>query len=232
MKTSFWTKLLDLISPRICPGCGERLAPTEQQVCCVCRLHLPRTYYWLSPADNVMAQLFWGKAPIEKATAYFYYHPKSMPSRLVHALKYHQQPLMGETLGMLAASEFMPHGFFEGIDAMVPIPLSRSRERQRGYNQSMMIAQGIGRVTGLPIINKVVSRKHFKKSQTHIQHWERQGNVEGVFQLTDAEAVRGKHILLIDDVVTTGSTVLACMKALEEAGEVKFSLLSLGFTKS
>ena len=135
-------------------------------------------------------------------------------------------------MGRLMAKELQTSGFFDGIDGIVPIPLAKKRLRQRGYNQSLEIARGISEITSLPIYNKVVIRKVFEGSQTNKGRWERNENVDGVFELKEASAVQGKHLLIIDDVVTTGATVLACAKELCKAGNVKVSVISLGFSKS
>ena len=232
MKTSFWTKLFDLVSPRFCCVCGQRMAATEQVLCTTCLLHLPRTNFCKTPLDNPMARLFWGLVPVEKAAAWFYYEAKSEVGTLIHDMKYPTRPDVGVTLGRLMAAELQLYDFFEGIDALVPVPLTRRRKWQRGYNQSYEIARGISQLTGLPIYNKVIARRQFAKSQTRMGLWQRRVNVEHAFTLRDAKDLEGLHLLVVDDIVTTGSTVMACMKALQKAGNVKLSVLSLGFSKS
>ena len=194
-------------------------------------MHLPRTGFQLDAYDNAMARLFWGIIPVERAAALFHYEAGSSVSHVIYDLKYHNQPQIGHDMGSLMATEFSEAGFFEGIDMIIPVPLAKKRQLQRGYNQSLCIAKGISRVTGLPIYNKVVRRTKFVKSQTQMSHWGRQENVENVFKLKDTDAVRGHHILLVDDVVTTGATMAACARELLKAGDVKVSLLSLGFVK-
>lgn len=233
MKTiSIWTRLLDLLAPRACPICGNRLAVTEQALCARCNLHLPRTGFSKHARDNEMAQAFWVLMPIERAAAMFFYEPDSNVSRLVHALKYFQHPELGELLGRQAAQEFRPDGFFEGIDAIVPVPLHPKRQRQRGYNQSMEIARGVSAATGLPVMAGAVKRISFRRSQTQKTGLERQENVENAFALADAADLQGKHLLVVDDVVTTGATVRSCCQELTKGGCAKVSVLSLGFTKS
>ena len=232
MKTSFWTRILDLISPRQCVICGERLSITERAVCSSCYLHLPRTTYQFTPYDNPMAQLFWGLAPISRAAALFFYESHAEAAQLIYDLKYADRPDIGEVMGRLVAKELQPSGFFDGIDGIVPIPLAKKRQRQRGYNQSQEIACGISEITNLPIYNNVVRRNVFEGSQTNKGRWERNENVEKVFEMTDETAIQGKHLLIIDDVVTTGATVIACAKELCKAGNVKVSVLALGFAKS
>jgi ComF family protein len=132
----------------------------------------------------------------------------------------------------MLAKEVQTAGFFDGIDGIIAVPLAKKRQQQRGYNQSEEIAQGVSEITGLPILKKVVRRTVFEGSQTNKGRWERHDNVEHVFELIDTKAVSGQHLLLIDDVVTTGATCLACAKALCQAGDVRISILSLGFAKS
>jgi ComF family protein len=179
-----------------------------------------------------MAKLFWHQIPIERATALFYYEAHSETANILYELKYKNHPEIGEVMGRLMARELQTSGFFDGIDGIVPIPLAKKRQRQRGYNQSMEIARGISEITSLPIYNKVARRNAFEGSQTNKGRWERNENVEGVFEVKDVSAIQGKHLLIVDDVVTTGATVLACAKELCKAGNVKVSVIALGFAKS
>lgn len=229
---SFWHRVLDLISPRLCVVCGQRLTVSEEVICSKCNLHLPRTGFQQDPYENEMAKLFWHQIPIERATALFYYEAHSETANILYELKYKNHPEIGEVMGRLMAKELRPSGFFDGIDGIVPIPLAKKRLRQRGYNQSLEIARGISEITCLPIQNKVVRRNAFEGSQTNKGRWERNENVEGVFELKDATTVQGKHLLFVDDVVTTGATVIACAKELCKAGYVKVSVLAIGFAKS
>jgi len=206
---------------------------TEEDICSVCNMHLPRTGFHEHPYDNPMAKMFWGIVPIECATALFYYAAHSDTSHLIYSLKYYARPDIGVALGRLAANELVGTGFFDGIDIIMPIPLARKRRRERGYNQSEEIAKGISRITNIPIMTNIVERIWFKQSQTHLCRWERQENVAGVFRLLKAaERLSGKHILIVDDVVTTGSTIIACTDAFKNVEGVKFSVFALGYTKS
>ncbi len=232
MKPSFLTKVLDFVSPRLCVICGRRLLPSQPLLCSHCTLHLPVTNYYLSPLDNPMARLFWGLFPIERASALFFYEPKASTRELIYDLKYRGFPMIGEEMGALIARHYQPAGFFEGVDAIIPVPLTRRRRWQRGYNQSEMLARGIREVTGLPILTDVLKRTSFKGSQTKKNQWERRENVDGVFRLVRPDDIRGKHILLIDDIITTGATIVACADELCKAGDVKISVLSLGLTKA
>ena len=229
--TEIAVRAINIISPKPCAMCGCRLAIGEDVICSSCDIDLPRTHYSQKPYDNEMAKIFWGRIPIEKAAALFFYRAHSLSSRIIYSMKYLNHPEVGELMGRMAAEEFARHGFFNSVDAIVPIPLAKKRLRERGYNQSLEIARGINEITGLPIINNAVNRKNFKGSQTQKDRWQRNENVEDEFILKDAFVLRGKHILIVDDVVTTGATVTACATAMRKCGEIKFSIMSLGLTK-
>lgn len=225
------TRILDFISPRLCVVCGQRLAPTERSLCSVCLFHLPRTDFHQKPLDNPMAQLFWGQAPIEKAAALFYYHPHSETAQLVYRLKYNNRPDIGEDMGRVMANELQAADFFSDIDVLLPVPLASKRLRQRGYNQSEQLAKGISDITHLPIVSKALRRKHFQQSQTTLNRWQRQENVEDTFWLKDGSQLQDKHVLLIDDICTTGATLISCANTLKDIKGIRISVLTLGFTK-
>lgn len=230
--TSIFRRLLDFVAPRSCVVCHRRLAPETEVLCPSCQLRLPRTNFHLSPKDNMMARLFWGIIPVENVAALCYYAPGSEMARLVYDMKYHDRPDIGEALGRMMASEFMASGFFDGIDCLVPLPLARKRERQRGYNQSRQLAIGVSEVSGVPVSDDMVCRTAFAKSQTQLGRRERQENVENVFQLREGSDFRGRHVLLIDDIVTTGATVVACARELLKVEGVRISILAFGLTRN
>ena len=222
-------RILDFIAPRQCNICGKRLAYNEELICAACNMHLPRTMFSANAYDNPMAQLFWGQLPIERAAAWFYFEPHSEVSRMIYKLKYGDRPDYGCLMGQYLAEDFQNDGFFDGIDAIVPIPISRKRKRGRGYNQCEYIAKGIAEVTSLPVRKDIVKRKSFRESQTHMNWWERHENVEDAFTLKDPEWVKGKHLLIVDDVLTTGATILSCARELCREGNVKISIATIGF---
>ena len=228
---NWWTRILDFISPRLCVVCGRRLAPSERGLCSVCMMHIPRTCYQFEPDSNPMAQLFWHLTPVERAAALMFYEPHAEMARMVYCLKYGNRPDIGEDLGRLMANEMHYARYFDGIDALVPVPLSRKRLRQRGYNQSEMLAQGISDIIHLPVITKAIGRKHFIQSQTHLSRYERQENVADMFFLLDHSLLQNKHVLLVDDICTTGSTLIACVNAIKLVEGIRISVLTLGYTK-
>ena len=233
MKISIWTRLLDLIAPRPCVVCSRRLNITENSICTVCNLHLPRLGKNNLPFDdNDMARMFWGLIPIERAAALFYYAANSDSSNILLALKYFGKHEVGIDMGRIMADEMMSAGFFDGIDLIVPLPLERKRERARGYNQSEMLAKGISMTTGIPYTDKAVERTTFSKSQTRLNRWERMENVNKSFHLINSKLLSGKHILLVDDVITTGATMLACAEAIAQVEGIKISILTLAYAKA
>lgn len=226
-----WSRVLDFVSPRLCAVCGSRLSVTEHALCSACCLRLPRTGFCLRPYDNPVAQAFWGQADVERAASFFYFEPHSEVSRMIYSLKYKGRPDIGVALGRLAAGEFMAAGFFDGVDVIVPVPLARKRLRERDYNQSAEVAAGVSSLTGISVDERSVCRKAFKTSQTKLGRWERLGNVSGLFEVRRQERLLGKHVLLVDDVFTTGATVMACASAVAAVPGTTVSIMTLGFTK-
>ena len=178
-----------------------------------------------------MVQLFWHLTPIRQAAALLYYEPHSEMARIIYELKYHDRPDVGEDMGRLMANEMQYGRFFDGVDLLLPVPISRKRRRQRGYNQSEALALGVSQVTGLPVVTHALMRKHFRQSQTHLSAFERQENVADIFQLADDSPLRNRHVLLIDDICTTGATLRACADVLDAVEGIRLSVLTFGFTK-
>jgi len=194
-------------------------------------MHLPRTCYDKDLYENELARLFWGQIPLERAVAEIFYEPHSQVSRIIYSLKYLGRYETGRFIGRMMAAELLAGSFFDGIDMIVPVPLSGKRQRRRGYNQSFEIARGICALTGIPVACNVVRREIFHESQTQKHRWQRRDNVEGVFRFCPGADVDGKHILIVDDVITTGSTIISCAKEICKEHDVKFSVLAFGYTK-
>lgn len=227
---SLLARVIDLLAPRECAICGRRLAVSEEVMCGACNFHLPRTGFSANAFDNSMTRLFWKIIPIERAAALFFYEAQSQSSNVIYKLKYGHRPDIAEDMGRIAAAEFARDGFFDGIDAIVPVPLAKNRRRERGYNQSVEIAKGMSAVAGIPVLTEVANRDKFVKSQTTMDRWQRQANVASVFHLRNGSLIAGKHVLIVDDIVTSGATIASLAAELMYAGNVKFSVASLGFT--
>lgn len=222
--------LWHILMPHACMICGRRLTSGEEVICATCLMTLPRTQI-RGRAGNGLERLFWGRIPIRRASAYMYYIPRSQSHEVFIRLKYRRQPRVGIFFGRVMAQDLLDTGFFDGIDMMVPVPLSRQRQRQRGYNQSTQIARGIRQLTGIPIREDIVVRSRDNESQTRLSSHERRTNVEGIFTLTAPEAAAHRHILLIDDILTTGSTLLSCAECLAKAEDVRISVLTMGMAR-
>lgn len=221
---------LSLWFPRCCVVCGRPLAKGEECICALCNMHLPRTNYHLKK-DNPVEQLFWGKIPLERATSFFYYRKGSDFRQILHQLKYGGQKEIGAIMGRYMASELLMSGFFEGIDVIIPVPLHKKKQQIRGYNQSEWIARGITAVTGIMVDTETVVRHKNTETQTRKSAYERWENVDGIFELHRAEFLAGKHILLVDDVLTTGATTVACASCLMAQEGVKISVLTLAMAE-
>lgn len=216
----------DVVMPRVCPVCGRALDVDETWLCRKCLAQLPRTRYEQVPF-NAMEQLFAGKVPIERATAYFFYEKASPYASILHDIKYHGTPTLGRWLTSRAVADMAASHFFDGIDAVTAVPLHRSKLAHRGYNQSEYLARGIADELHIPYVQALKAiRPH--ATQTHKGALERWQNIQDNYTLkNDADRLAGKHILLVDDVVTTGSTLTVCAKLLKSIPNATVSLFTL-----
>ena len=221
-----WNDLLYLFFPRLCLLCRRPLVEGEEHICLHCAEDLPYTYY-IDVHANPVYRLFKERFPIEAATAFLFFKQGGSAQTLIHALKYDGNRQLGYHLGRMAALEYRESGLFDAVDCLLPVPLHPKRERKRGYNQSEWIARGVQSVTGLPIDRTSLVRERKNESQTHKSLSERQQNVAHIFRVQDADVLSGKHVLLLDDVITTGSTLGACIEALQEVPGIRISVLGM-----
>jgi ComF family protein len=224
----FADDLLSLLFPRLCYACGDHLLRSEYLICTECYVVIPRTNFHTEP-DNPVARLFWGRCVIEKAAAFSYYTRGSRIRNLIHSLKYKGIKEIGPELGRIYGQSLKESGFTDDIDVIIPVPLHPSKMRTRGFNQSEYICEGLSSSTDLPVDTKSLVRRLTSSTQTKKSRYERWTNVEGIFQVADPSALRGRHILLVDDVITTGSTIEACVNELNKAGEVRISVVALAY---
>lgn len=215
MTFSEWLhSILNLFYPRVCAACGEALLKEEETVCLKCRYLLPRTGYELNP-DNPMMQSFYGRTKLHAATACFFFAKSGKVQHLIHELKYKGNKDAGIFLGHQLGESIKEAPAFQGIDYLIPVPLHPKRERKRGYNQSLLIAEGISEVTGIPIGSQYLYRTVYNETQTHKNADERFKNVQNIFEVRNADTLKGKHVLLVDDVLTTGATLESCAHQLQ-----------------
>ena len=218
----------ELFFPRTCVACGNRLISQENFVCIDCWLDLPVTLFH-DEDENKVIQLFWGRANITHATAYFSYKKGSRYQRLIYAIKYRGMKKLGFEIGKKFGFELKEANSFGSVDLIVPVPLHPRKQKIRGYNQSEWIANGIANAMELPVITNNLIRKVHTPTQTNKNRFERWQNVEEIFDVKNPEFFTGKHVLLIDDVVTTGSTLEACAFHLLKINNTKVSIATLAF---
>lgn len=216
-----------LLLPERCVVCGRRLQPSEECVCAGCTSDLPYTRFH-GVRGNAVERIFWARIPIRRANAFLHYFPGSDSSRIFLEMKYADRPRIGTVMGRWMAADLLDTDFFQDVEIILPVPLARSRQRQRGYNQSEKIAEGVGLVTGLPVETGTVERIVANPTQTSMKHHERQKNVENIFRLCQPEKLKGRHLLHIDDILTTGSTLLSCTGEIAKAEPASISILTLG----
>lgn len=162
----------------------------------------------------------------------FVYDKDSEYSNILFHLKYWHHPKVGQWLAQIEAEELLKKGFFDGIDCIVPLPLTYWKEIHRGYNQCLHIAKGVRKATGLPILKKAVVRKVNRVKQAGLGKYQRLRNAQGLFKVADAESLRGKHILIIDDVITTGATLCSLIDTIEgSVQDIKVSVFTLALAQ-
>ena len=227
------SSLFSLLFPRFCKGCGRRLTKGEAHVCVECVRRLTREYAKDWTTNNRIAR-YYELRQLQKMGAFARYRRDSIAARIVQQLKYHNHPELGEWMGRWAYMELADTGLFDGIDVIVPIPLTRRRLRHRGYNQSELIALGISKETGIPVNINVLRRTTYRKPQARTDINKRFDieKIKGIFALDTGAASLppDTHILLVDDVMTTGATMHAAMIPLQELQHVKFSTFAWAWT--
>jgi ComF family protein len=198
----------------------------ENLLCTECYISIPRTDYHLAE-DNPVARLFWGRCGITRASAFSYYTKGSRIRKIIHSLKYKGIKELGTEMGRIYAASLRKSTFLDGIDMIIPVPLHPARERKRGFNQSDLICEGLSEISGIEVRRDVLKRISVSDTQTKRSRYERWVNVDGIFEVADQVAIEGKHLLLVDDVITTGSTIEACATELLKAKDVRVSVIAL-----
>lgn len=225
---SLFNDFLSLIYPRHCRACKGLLFGHEREVCNHCRIGLPRTDFHIV-RDSPLHAMLKGRIPYEKLGACFPFEKQGHVQRLLHAVKYEGCKELGVSLGKWYGEELKRTDFFKDIDIIIPVPLHPKKLVKRGYNQSEVIALGLSEVCGLPVVNGILVRTVESQTQTRRGKFERWENVEGIFQVKDSDKAEGKHILLVDDVITTGATLEAAWLALKGCKGLRISVASLAY---
>ena len=218
-----------LIYPDYCPACGNALLHNEKLLCLRCLIDLPRTRFHELP-ENDVARIFWGRLMVENATSFIFFTKDSRYRQILHEIKYQGQKELAYELGKMFGLELKDTAF-SSTDLIHPVPLHPARLRQRGYNQSELIAAGMSEILKIPLASTYVKRKVPTRTQTRKTRYERWENVRNTFCIPDPELLIDKHILLVDDVITTGATIEACASTLLSLKGVKVSIASLAYVK-
>lgn len=227
--TEIATDFISLFYPRYCYACDQGLAKGEETICSACMLELPRTQYHTDP-DNALMNRLRGRVPLQFGVAFFLFRKRGKVQRLLHQLKYNNHPEIGRILGRVYGEELRQHNFDQRIDLIIPVPLHASRKRKRGYNQSAEFGKGLSQSLNKPCQEDVLVRITKTETQTKKTKLRRWQNVKEVFHVAKPEQLRDQHVLLIDDVITTGATIEACAHMLLTAGCGSVSIASIAYT--
>lgn len=220
--------LLHLFYPHTCAGCGSDLLEQQQHICFMCHYQLPLTGFE-KHAGNPVERLFYGLLPVQAASATYYFNKQTALQQLIHALKYKNRPEVGLQLGRWMGQQLQQSNRFTAVQALVPMPLFVHRQQQRGYNQAERLCAGMAEVLQLPVWDGVIIRSKNTATQTRKSRLERRSNVAGSFYVAKPNTLANTHVLLVDDVVTTGATLEACGTTLLQVPGVQLSIATLAW---
>jgi len=223
--------IIHLFYPRLCEGCSKPLVAAEKILCISCCLQVPETGYQ-EIDNNETALRFAGRIPFAHAVSYAYFTNDGLLQHLMHGLKYRNKKGIGYFLGRQFATSLLSTGWGGSIDIIIPVPLHKAKKASRGYNQSMLIAEGMSQILKIPASDKILERVRETESQTNKTRAERVSNMSEAFRIRESAPLKGKHILLCDDVLTTGATLEACALALLKEESIKISIATIGIAIS
>jgi ComF family protein len=219
-----------LFFPSLCPACGESLVANEYIICTDCLYHLPQTNFHLQ-ADNIVARQFWGKLNLEGAYALYFFIKGGKVQSMMHHFKYRGMQRIGNLLGNIAGNQLMKNTIFNSVDVVIPVPLHKSRLKQRGYNQSTCFAEGLAQKLNAVVTENNLVRLKATETQTHKSRFQRFDNMQDVFAVINPESLQNKHVLLVDDIMTTGSTLEACGMELLKIKGLKLSIATIAYAE-
>ncbi|MFN7326204.1 MAG: ComF family protein [Chitinophagales bacterium] len=229
---SWWYAFVHLFYPQLCVACNAAMPSSSRQCFCFsCRSKIEPTTFHESKENDISERL-WGRLPIESAAALYYFDKKGPVQLALHHLKYKNQPDIGKRLGRLLGTQLYSSPLFQDINCIVPVPLHPKKERKRGYNQSMAFALGLADALQLPVYDNTLARQQDTVSQTNKHRMERFQNVGQVFLLKQTKDIAGKHVLLVDDVLTTGATLEFCGNLLLSVPGVKISIATIAVARN
>ncbi|MDD2984236.1 MAG: hypothetical protein PHQ74_12695 [Crocinitomicaceae bacterium] len=225
--------LLHLLYPDMCLICSQELPNSEVQLCHLCEHSLRYTYYETFQDASSLDKLFWGRVDLESTFALLHFEKQTSTQEILHQIKYKNKSKLAAEMGRRIGQKIqLDQNRFGGIDALIPVPMHPKKQYLRGYNQSELIAEGISKTTGIPVNKSFISKKSNTESQTKKGRFLRWDNVSEVFEINTSKMNDAKHLAIIDDVVTTGATIEACiLKIRNELPNIKISIISLAATK-
>ena len=219
---------ISLFYPQLCLSCGENITPGEDAICISCQVKLPKTGFHLEK-ENSFTDRFWGRVNIESGASFYHFSKEGRVQHLIHNLKYKGRYEVGIKLGNLYGKVLKKSPLYRNIDVIIPVPLHPKKELKRGYNQSVMFAKGLSETMEVEWKKNILISTKMSETQTKKSRLERLENVKDVFKINDVDFLKDKHVLIVDDVLTTGATLEACtMKILEIPG-TKVSLATIAF---
>ncbi len=215
-----------LFFPNCCIVCGEKLLPSEESICLKCLYKLPKTHNF-SEVGNSTETLLAGRFPFERAASFCVFSKEGMFQSIIHQIKYKHKEKLGIAMGRLFGQDLKGSDFIRPIDLILPVPLHPKKQKERGYNQSERIAEGLSEITAISVSRGNLVRTIYNPTQTKLNKTQRWENVKNIFEVINPVEFSGKHVLLVDDIITTGSTLEACAMALGKCRDIKISVATL-----
>lgn len=221
---------ISILYPSLCAACDELLLQGEDVICTECMVNLPRTGFH-EFSENPVAKQFWGKVKLEGATSLFHFHKGEKVQTLMHRLKYNNRPEIGNKLGAVCAREIIKHHPYTDVDFIIPIPLHKKKQKIRGYNQAYCFAQGLADIYGKEVVKDGLRRVKFTDTQTRKNRFDRHKNVKTVFRVSKPDRFIGKKVMIVDDVLTTGSTLAACIQLFNVIEGTKVMVATIAYAE-
>lgn len=226
---NFLKELLNVLFPELCIICEKPLTFNEEVLCTFCRVDLPFTYFSSEP-NNIAERVFHGRVKLEAVTSLLFFRKKGKAQRLIHQLKYKNQQKIGELTALILAEEMKNNHRFDHLDGVIIVPMHPKKERLRGYNQVTTFGKTLARELNISFLEHVLVKSSFTTSQTIKSRIQRFQDFEGKFHLNDVKKLENKHILLVDDVITTGATLESCALELQKTNNIKISIATIAYT--
>lgn len=227
-KPVFISDFISLLYPRICFACGNTLFRHENVLCTHCLFELPKTNFHRFP-DSPLDKVFWGRVPLQRTAALYYFSKGGKVQHLIHQLKYKGQREVGIYMGKLLGRDLKAEPGFDSIQAILPVPLHPRKQRKRGYNQSEQFAFGLSESMGISLDVHSFIRTVATDTQTRKSRFARYENVKEIFRVTHPEKLENRHLLLVDDVITTGATLESCANILLQVPGVRLSVAAIAY---